>query len=170
MTVLRFLLVLISLLFVPLPAAAEEPVYLYQRIHVLIAHHDNRISLRLWVDGTVEMRFPSYTPQAGVQRWTASAQERAQLDAFFGAASRQDPHLIETARARSDDGELIYIADADIVRFEVRDAGRAPRLLMIEAPDAWSRALPQSAALQELAQTERDLLAWMRGRASRAAP
>ena len=165
------LLALVGLLLSPLSAAQEpmaEPIYVYQRINVLVADHDNRMSLRVWADGTVEMRFPPYTPQAGHYRWTASAQERAELDAFFAAAGRHDPGLLETARAARGDAELVLVSDADLVRFEQRGAGRARHALMIEAPDAWSRALPESTELAALAQTEGALLEWMRTRVIRA--
>jgi len=166
------LLTLIGLLLSPLPAVlaqtVDEPVYLYQRINVLVAHHDNRVSLRVWADGTVEMRFPPYTPQAGHYRWTASAQERAELEALFGAAGRHDADVLEAARAARSGDELVLVADADLVHFELREAGRAPHALMIEAPDAWSRALPEAVDLATLARTEAELLAWMRARAARA--
>lgn len=169
-TALIALIALIGLLLSPLIAAqepVEEPVYVYQRIHVLVAHHDNRMSLRVWADGTVEMRFPPYTSQAGQYRWAASAEELAELDAFFAAAGRHDSGVLERARGARGEDELVLVADADLVRFELRGAGRAPQTLMIEAPDAWSRALPESAELAALAQTEGALLDWMRTRAAR---
>lgn len=150
--------------------SAAEPVYVYQRIHVLVAHHDNRVSLRVWPDGRVEMRFPPYTPQAGFYQWTATPTERAELDAFFTQAERHDASVLASALSARGDQDLVLVADADVVRFEWRGADRASNSLLIESPEAWSRALPESSELSDLAQIESGLLDWMRVQAARRSP
>lgn len=172
----RFFSLLIFSCLLSAAAAAQDSidqaenhlVYVYQRINVLIAHHDNRVSLRKWADGTVEMRFPHYAPQAGIYRWAATATERGELAALFAEIVQHDASLLEIARASRAENELVLIADADLVRFEHHDAGRTPYRLMLQAPDAWAEALPESAALAALALTESQLLAWMRARAAEA--
>lgn len=139
-------------------------MYVYQRINTLVAHHDNRISLRVHAGGIVEMRFPPYTPQAGVYRWQADAGEMARLDALFAEAVRLEQGVIERAQAQRSGGDLVVLADADVVRFEIRAQGRAARSLVVESPEAWSRALPDSTELAQLARTESEILDWMRAR------
>lgn len=143
-------------------AQTEEPMYTYQRVHTLIAHHDNRITLRIWGDRQLEMRFPPYTPQAGEHRRQISQAEFERLEQLLAPFLQVDPMIIEQARIAQGDGTVTAIADADLVRFSARLPGRNAVDFLIESPAAWSRVLPGARGLADLAEAERQLLEWMR--------
>jgi len=159
------LFITLLLFLVSMPAVTAEPEFVYQRIHATIAHYDNRISLRTWPEGTMEARFPAYTRQAGVYRWQATPEHHRALAALFSriASIRHDRIDLQISQRR--DTGLVEIHDADHVRFSWRQAGQETFELVIEAPDTWSRALPDLDELADLARLEADLLDWIEQRA-----
>ena len=150
-------------------AQPDEPLYTYQSIHTLIAHRDNRISLRVWADGRVEMRFPPYSPQAGHYQWRASEAELERLDNLFAPFLQADAETLERERATSarGEGEVVTVADADLVRFSARLPDRQSTDLLIESPRAWRRVSPQARQTANLAEAEARILEWMRSNIQR---
>lgn len=144
------------------PAWSIEPDLVYQRIHAQVADHDNRISLRLWPDDTIEMRFPAYTRQAGHYRWQAGPDERQQLENVFSELCQLPRDQLAAAIHSPREGTLTEVADADLVRFVGRGLNCEAFELVVEAPDALSRARPDVAELANLKRLESDLLDWMR--------
>lgn len=161
----RVLLTIILALY-QIGAVAAEPRLTYQRVHALVAHHDNQISLRVWKDHTVEMRFPPYMRLAGLYRWQASAGDLDEVDRFFRAVEEAKNQDLPSAMLRAGQEEMIRVADADRVRVRYRGSERSHFDFDIEAPDAWSRALPARSALQTLAEAEQSLRQWMRTQAA----
>ncbi len=142
-------------------ASSEEPAFVYQRIHALVAHHDNRITLRVWEDGRLEIRFPAYTPRAGLYRGRLEQAEVETLEQMVSmlAGIQPDPLFTRLNQVRS--SALIEVADADIVRFIHTGPDRQTVELRTPAPDAWSSLAPEVGELRELEQLEKNLRAWM---------
>lgn len=158
--ILSFLLfTLFGVLTTPTPAS--EPIFTFQRIHVLVAGHDNRISLRVWDDGRMEMRFPPYTTRAGFYQRTLSSDEYGELTQILeqlpSIAQDQLSQRLDQARSAT----LAYVADADIVRFEYRRDHAEDIALYVPAPDVWSRIARDIDELAAVAATEQALRGWM---------
>jgi uncharacterized membrane protein len=141
---------------------ASEPVLVYQRIHTLVNHHDNRISMRLWEDGSIEVRFPHYSPMAGQFRWQVSDEERNHLTDVMSKVEQISQHEINQELRQARHAALIEIADADMVRIEQRLNDRAEVTLFVESPELWSRKVPGWKEMKELADVEKQLLEWIR--------
>ena len=158
---MRIKLVTLWLLALSAPGLAEEPRYVFQQINVLVAHHDNRFSLRVWPDGRADMRFPAYAVNAGHYRWQLEPEQLAALDAHFRQLAQMDLPGME-ARMRSETSDkLVTVADADLLRLELRDEQRAPIEVLMESPQAWSSVLPDVAELSRLADVQAGIFEWM---------
>lgn len=142
-------------------ASPEEPTFVYQRIHALVAHHDNRITLRVWGDGQVEIRFPAYTPSAGLYRGRLDHSGMEALNQLVSELAEIQPGNLTARINQVRSSALVEVSDADIVRFIHRQPGREPVELWTPAPDAWSTQVPEIVELREIEQLEKDLRAWM---------
>jgi hypothetical protein len=142
-------------------ASPEEPALVYQRIHALVAHHDNRITLRVWDDGQVEVRFPAYTPRAGLYRGRLDHSGMESLDRLVSELVEIQPGDLTARINQVRSNNLAEVSDADIVRFIHRQPGREPVELRTPAPDVWSTRAPEIAELRKIEQLEKDLRAWM---------
>lgn len=143
------------------PAVAGEPVLVYQRIHSLVAHHDNRISLRVWADDRMEIRFPAYTPRAGSHQQRLSSEQRSELFAIMDGLPDITQEELTGRIGQRGGGERYHVADADIVRFEYRPEETREIVLAVPAPDVWSRLSRGDAELAAIVATERALRRWM---------
>lgn len=141
--------------------ASTEPVFVYQRIHSLVQHHDNRITLRVWDDGRMEMRFPAYTPRAGHYQGHLESSGMTELDRMVSMLANIRPAELTDRLNLARSTSLVEIADADMVRFSHRGASREKFELVLPAPDAWSSVIPQVSELAILDELERDLRGWM---------
>jgi hypothetical protein len=128
---------------------------------VLVAHHDNRFSLRVWPDGQAEMRFPPYAAQAGEYRWRLSAEAQAELEAQFSQLAEIELTNLSSAMHQQRTATLTELTDVDLLRLEYRQGDRAPVAVMLESPDAWHRALPELTDLARLAELQADIFNWM---------
>ena len=146
------------------PAVAGEPVLVYQRIHSLVAHHDNRISLRVWADDRMEIRFPAYTPRAGRHEQRLTPEQRSELLAIVDGLPDITQQELSARIEHRRDGERFHVADADIVRFEYRPEETRETVLAVPAPDVWSRLSRGDAELAAIAATEQALRRWMDSR------
>lgn len=158
-TALIFLMLLAMSLTTPV--AAGEPVLVYQRIHSLVAHHDNRISLRVWADHRMEARFPAYTPRAGRYERQLSAEHLRELFAILDGLPDITQQQLNARLDQGRSAERVHVADADIVRFEYRNAGGEGIALAVPAPDVWSHLRRSDEALAALSATEQALRRWM---------
>lgn len=154
----------------PQPARAESPELSFQRINVLVAHHDNRFSLRVWPDGLAEMRFPFYTRQAGLYRWQLESDELTRLRLLFETAAGIDPEHLQSSIAERRNQRLVTVADADLMRLVMADGRGGVREWVIESPMAWHQALPDFDELGALARVESELFSWMQARARELQP
>ena len=150
-------------------AQSGDALYTFQSIQSLVAHHDNRVSLRVRRDGRVEMRFPVYTPQAGQYEWRASPAELDELEQLFAPFMQTDQAALERERATSAraEGELVTVADADLMRFSARLPDREYVHFVTESPGAWDLAVPGSRRIAGLAEAEREVIEWMRRKVHR---
>ena len=57
--------------------------------------------------------------------------------------------------------KLVTVADADLLRLELRDEQRAPIEVLMESPQAWSSVLPDVAELSRLADVQAGIFEWM---------
>ena len=141
--------------------ASTEPAFVYQRIHSLVQHHDNRITLRVWEDGRVEMRFPVYTPRAGHYQRQLDQSERDELNRIVSVLANIQPTglvgSINVARQTS----RVEVSDADIIRFYRQHTDREAFDLLVPAPDVWSSLAPEITELAVLNELEQDLRGWM---------
>ncbi len=162
---MRITFILLILLGLSTPALAqdaiEDPVFVFQRVNVLVAHHDNNFSLRVWRDGRAEMRFPPYAAQAGHYRWQIDPHSQAELEAQFSRLDELDLGGLAARMARQRGETLVEISDADWLRLEYRQSGRDAVKVMLESPDAWHRALPEITELASLAELQTEIFDWM---------
>ncbi len=148
--------------------AADDPEITYQRIHSLVASHDNRITLRVWEDGRMEMRYPVYTSRAGHYRHRLLAAEKDELASILSTLPEtSESELLEQVRSARGD-ELFLISDADRVVFHVRHVHRSDIRLNVPGPDALARAMPGIAEVEAIVSAEKAVHEWMDRQRARA--
>ncbi|QOC22132.1 hypothetical protein IC757_14065 [Wenzhouxiangella sp. AB-CW3] len=140
---------------------AEEPAISYQRIHSLITDQDNRISLRVWDDGRMEIRFPSYTTRAGTYHRDLQDDEMAELHAIFETLQPIDQSRLDQHLDQSRSQTPTHVADADVVHFERRRNDDLEISLRAPAPDVWSRIARDVDELAVMNSAEQALRSWM---------
>lgn len=159
----KFALLSAALVMATLPSEliAGEPVMIYQRVHSLVASHDNRVTLRVWPDNRMELRFPPYSPRAGRYEQLLDDEQFREFSRIFdGLPKVTQRELAERLESRRD-GERFYVADADIVRFEDRRDRGDVIVLAAPAPDVWRSLGHHRAELDAIAETEQALLRWI---------
>lgn len=161
---LSFITLMILLALASATTLAQEPLLHFERVHTRIAGAtDNRISVKVFADGSAIAAIPPYMKRSGRHEFELSAKQMSEITVMVDTLSGITQESLDEERASAlSDGSagIDYdVSDPDTVRFTITRNDRSQHSLATLSPDLMRDRQRSDSQLERLADMEKRLRA-----------
>lgn len=145
---------------------AQEPILHFERIHTrIVGEASNRLSIKVFADGTTIASIPPYMKRAGRHEFALSTPQMNDVTAMVDALAGISQDSLDEERARAMSGNsagIVHdVSDPDTVTFTVPRDDRSQHTLVAQSPDLMRDTQRSESPMGQLAEMEQQLRAFV---------